>query len=117
MRKDVTTVVEVTGRGVSCDLEVETALRRTRIGWLGTSHPGGGPHLVPVWFFWDGSAVTVYSKPDAKKIRNLQQTPDVAFAVEPRAGKMCSVLIDGRAEVLASTEALNREFCRNMGPP
>jgi PPOX class probable F420-dependent enzyme len=108
---DMRNMSEVAGRGVACDMEVDAALRRAHVGWLGTDHPGGGPHLVPVWFLWDGSAITIYSKPSAKKVHNLQQMPDVAFAVEQTAGQMCSVLIEGRAEVLASTEGLSREFC------
>ena len=101
--------------GVVCDLEMETAMRRARVGWLGTTHPGGGPHLVPVWFFWDGTAIVLYSKPDAQKLRNLQNMPEVAFAVEPRARSMCSVLIEGRAEVLPLTDRLAAGFRNKYG--
>lgn len=101
--------------GIVCDLEMEAALRRARVGWLGTTDPGGGPHLVPVWFFWDGTAVVLYSKPEAQKLRNLEQMPEVAFAVEPRARSMCSVLIEGRAEVLPLTDRLATGFRKKYG--
>jgi PPOX class probable F420-dependent enzyme len=108
--------LKLVGRpGVACDLETDTALRRTRVGWLGTSHAEGTPHLVPVWFYWDGTAITIYSKRDARKVRNLLQMPDVAFAVEPRAGRMCSVLIEGRAEVLPSSASMELGFRRKYG--
>ena len=102
--------------GIACDVETETALRRTRVGWLGTSHAEGTPHLVPVWFYWDGAAITVYSKRNAKKVRNLEQVPNVAFAVEPRAGRMCSVLIEGRAEIQPNSESMMPGFRRKYGP-
>lgn len=109
--------LKVGGRaGVVCDVEADAALRRTRVGWLGTSHEEGTPHLVPVWFYWDGAAITIYSKRDARKVRNLERMPAVAFAVEPRAGRMCSVLVEGRAEVLPSSASMERGFRRKYGP-
>ena len=112
----VTESIRIVGRaGITCDVEADTALRRTRIGWLGTSHAEGTPHLVPVWFYWDGAAITIYSKPYARKVRNLLETPHVAFAVEPRAGRMCSVLVEGRAEVLASNGSMEAGFRRKYG--
>ena len=39
--------------------------------------PDGAPHLVPIWFWWDGEAVLVFSKPDAQKVRNLRIQPRV----------------------------------------
>ncbi len=109
--------LQLVGRvGVVCDIEADAALRRARVGWLGTSHAEGTPHLVPVWFYWDGTTITIYSKPGARKVRNLEQMPDVAFAVEPRAGRMCSVLIEGRADVLSSTDSMEAGFRRKYGP-
>ena len=108
--------LKLVGRqGIACDFEADNALRRTRIGWLGTSHAEGTPHLVPVWFYWDGTAITIYSKPGARKVRNLLEMPHVAFAVEPRAGHMCSVLIEGRAEVLPSSSTMEKGFRRKYG--
>ena len=109
--------LKLVGRsGVVCDVETDAALRRSRIGWLGTSHVEGTPHLVPVWFYWDGATITLYSKRNAKKVRNLEEMPNVAFAVEPRAGRMCSVLIEGHAEILPSSQSIEAGFRRKYGP-
>lgn len=115
MSPEVEVLPEGGTRAIACDLETDTALRRTRVGWLGTSHAEGTPHLVPVWFYWDGTAITVYSKPDARKARNLALMPNVAFAVEPRAGRMCSVLVEGHAELLPSSGSLETGFRRKYG--
>lgn len=109
--------LKLVGRpGVTCDVEASTALTRARVGWLGTRDAEGTPHLVPVWFYWDGATITIYSKPHARKVRNLLDMPSVAFAVEPRAGRMCSVLIEGRADVFASTGSMEAGFRRKYGP-
>jgi hypothetical protein len=41
--------------------------------------------------------------------------PNVAFAVETRAGRLCSVLIGGHAEIMPSTASLERGFRRKYG--
>jgi len=52
-----------------------------RIVWLSTVRPDGTPHLVPTWFWWDGTALVVFSKPDAVKARNLRANPRLMVAV------------------------------------
>ena len=42
--------------------------------------PGRDPHIVPIWFWWDGEAVLVFSKPDAQKVRNMRENPAVMLA-------------------------------------
>ncbi len=51
---------------------IDRRLRTGPIIWLGSVRPDGRPHLVPVWFLWDGTTITIYSQPKAQKIRNLQ---------------------------------------------
>ncbi|HEX5827864.1 MAG TPA: pyridoxamine 5'-phosphate oxidase family protein, partial [Candidatus Limnocylindrales bacterium] len=52
-----------------------------RVVWLSTVRPDGTPHLCPTWFWWDGSALVVFSKPDAVKARNLRANPRLMLAV------------------------------------
>ena len=49
--------------------------------WLSTVRPDGPPHLVPTWFWWDGEALLVFSKPDAVKVRNLRANPRLMVAL------------------------------------
>jgi len=49
--------------------------------WVSTVRPDGTPHLVPIWFWWDGEALLVFSKPDAQKVRNLRANPSVMLAL------------------------------------
>lgn len=74
-------------------------LRSDHIIWLGTVRPDSKPHLVPVWFLWDGATVLIFSKPD-QKIRNLKQNPNVTLAVDDSKEGEDAVLIDGEATLL-----------------
>ena len=44
--------------------------------------PDGRPHLVPVWFLWEGETILIFSKPEHQKIRNLRQNPAVTVALD-----------------------------------
>ena len=75
-------------------------LEREPVVWLSTVRPDGGPHLVPIWFWWDGEAVLVFSKPDAQKVRNLRAHPSVMLALGDAAADFDVGLLRGRAELL-----------------
>ena len=79
---------------------VDRFLREARVLWLSTVHADGRPHLVPIWFTWDGTAFLLFSKPWARKIENIRRTPDVMVAVGDPAGDFDVQLIEGRAELL-----------------
>src|SRR6266704_2908532 len=69
------------------DAHIDKRLRAELMMWLSTVRPDGRPHLVPVWFLWDGETILIFSQPNQQKLRNLQHNPDV-------------VMIAGKAELL-----------------
>ena len=68
--------------------------------WLSTVRPDGGPHLVPIWFSWDGSDILVASKPAAQKVRNIRSNPTVMLALGQAEDDFDVGLLEGRAELL-----------------
>ncbi len=60
---------------------IERFLEQEPIVWLSTVRPDGAPHIVPIWFWWDGEALLVFSKPDAQKVRNLRARPAAMLAL------------------------------------
>ncbi len=74
-------------------------LEREPVLWLSTVRPDGGPHVVPVWFWWDGTAIVVFSKREAQKVRNLQANPSVMLALGDADDDFDVGLIQGRAEL------------------
>lgn len=75
-------------------------LEREPVVWLSTVRPDGGPHLVPIWFSWDGEALLLVSKPDAQKVRNLRANASVMLALGDVENDFDIGLIEGRAELL-----------------
>jgi PPOX class probable F420-dependent enzyme len=58
-------------------------LREDIIGWLTTVSPEGAPQPVPIWFLWDGDrSVLLYSRPDKRKLRNIDANPRVSLHLD-----------------------------------
>ena len=79
---------------------IERFLEQEPIVWLSTVRPDGAPHIVPIWFWWDGDALLVFSKPDAQKVRNLRARPAAMLALGDAEEDFDVGLIEGRAELL-----------------
>lgn len=73
--------------------------------WLASVRPDGRPHMVPVWFLWDGSTVLIFSQPNNQKIRNIQHKPNVMLALEAKDGGDDVVMLEGKAELLSQPSA------------
>jgi PPOX class probable F420-dependent enzyme len=95
-------------------------LAEQRVVWLSTVRPDGTPHLVPTWFWWDGAALVVFSKPDAVKARNLRANPRLMVAVgDPEDDFSVGLIeaeatvVDGRASV---PDAFFAKYAAELGP-
>ena len=79
----------------------EERLRREGIAWLTTVRPDGQPQAVPVWFLWDGEAFLVYSRPGARKLRNIEANPRVSLNLNSNSTGGDVVRAECEAEVFA----------------
>ncbi len=84
---------------------IEERLRSEPTVWLSSTRPDGRPHVVPVWFSWDGSVFDLFSKPNAQKVRNLREHADVMLAVGQPNEVFDVELVEGRATVLPDPTA------------
>jgi PPOX class probable F420-dependent enzyme len=91
--------------GVGDRTPAEEHLARDLVLWLGTTRPDGRPHVIPIWFAWDGSLISLYSKPHAQKVRNLEHNPSAMVAVGQPEDDMDVDLIEGRADLLPQPTA------------
>ncbi len=66
------------------------------------------PHVVTVWFYWDGEFVWISSFSDTRKMKDLELNLRVAVLIEPPMGTpgIQGVLMEGRAEVISSPAEL-----------
>ena len=53
---------------------VAARLRDELVAWLVTVARDGTPVPTPVWFWWDGETLLVYSQPDKPKLRRSLRT-------------------------------------------
>lgn len=62
----------------------ERRLREEPVIWLVTVRSDGTPVPSPVWFYWDGESVLIYSRPAAGKVRNIQRNSRVSLHFDHR---------------------------------
>jgi PPOX class probable F420-dependent enzyme len=79
---------------------IDRLLRDEPIVWLSSVRPDGRPHLVPIWFSWDGLEILIASKPNAQKIRNIRANPMVMLALGEAEDDFDVGLLEGQAQLL-----------------
>jgi nitroimidazol reductase NimA-like FMN-containing flavoprotein (pyridoxamine 5'-phosphate oxidase superfamily) len=93
--------------------EIQEFLSIPRIARLATIQ-NGKPHLVPVWYFYDGTNIIVSSPKGTKKTKNLQSNPNVSIIIDivdgrvedlSYATKAKAVIIEGTAELQDDTDS------------
>lgn len=76
-----------------------TLLRRMRNGTLGTVGASGGPHLGPVWYFWDGESIRISTPGWTTKVADIRADNRVAFCVDDQvSGEYLTIY--GRAGIV-----------------
>ena len=84
---------------------VAARLRDELVAWLVTVAPDGTPVPTPVWFWWDGEALLVYSEPAKPKLRHIASNRRVAVAMRTDEHGDALVVITGDATVDDSAPA------------
>jgi len=99
--------------GMAGSVDAEAMLREARIARLATADPNGQPHVVPVCFAYDGTAIYIVidEKPKRtapqrlRRVRNIIANPKVAMIVdhyEEDWRRLRYTLVTGTARVIES---------------
>ena len=101
---------------------IEALLAQPVLARLATANPKTGqPHVVPVWFLWDGQAIWISAFSSTRKVRDLVQNPRCAVLIEPeKPDKLQGVLFEGPVELISQPPELVcdtslRIYTRYMG--
>jgi PPOX class probable F420-dependent enzyme len=80
---------------------IDSFLNKLQLGRLATVE-NNQPHVVPVWYLWDGECIWISSYKSTAKIRQLRKNSRVAFEVdtEDDSSGVRGVLIKGSAELV-----------------
>jgi nitroimidazol reductase NimA-like FMN-containing flavoprotein (pyridoxamine 5'-phosphate oxidase superfamily) len=103
---------------------IESVLAEPVLARLATTDPKTmQPHVVPVWFAWDGESVWISSFVSTRKIRELKNNPRGAVLIESKqeGGKLQAVLLEGTVELVTQPrqqvcEIASRIYIRYLGP-
>ena len=96
---------------------MQRRVAEARVARLGTTGPGGGPHLVPCCFVLDGDTVHtgIDGKPKStlllRRLENLARSPRVSLLVdhyEEDWSRLWWVRLDGEAEVVPDGPSRDR---------
>ena len=85
---------------------IDRLLREELVVWLSSVRPDGRPHLVPIWFSWDGRQILIASKPNAQKVRNLRANAKVMLALGEAEDDFDVGLLEGHAQLLDKPAAV-----------
>lgn len=81
--------------------KVDERLKRERNIWLATRRRNGAPHLVPLWYAWDGEKVYFVTPRHTQKVRNIEGMPRVAMSLEDGSNV---VILEGEAATVNHEE-------------
>jgi PPOX class probable F420-dependent enzyme len=62
--------------------KVNHRLQDEEVIWLTTVTPAGVAQPNPVWFYWDGETIIVYSQPGSYRISNIKHNPKVTLNLQ-----------------------------------
>lgn len=92
---------------------INTFLSEPLIARMATADKSGQPHVVPVWFAWDGSALWVSAFSSTRKVKDLEENPLISVAIDETKDNDATraVILEGKAELLREpAEFLKRQF-------
>ncbi|MFN2463045.1 MAG: pyridoxamine 5'-phosphate oxidase family protein [Candidatus Dormibacteria bacterium] len=64
------------------DAERDAFLATEVVARVATVQADGSPHVTPIWFVWDGSAIWLYSITRSQRWTNIQRDPRVSLVVD-----------------------------------
>lgn len=88
-------------------------LAPARIARMATADKNGQPHVVPVWYAWDGESMWISAFSDTRKVKDLEENPLISIAVDesPDGNHASAVILEGTAELLHEPRAfLEKQF-------
>ena len=70
--------------------EIETFLSVPRMARMATTGSNGKPHLVPVWYYYDGTDILVTATKGTKRAKNVKYNPNVSIVIDIVEGNIIS---------------------------
>ena len=92
---------------------ITKVLSQPVLGRLATANPETcQPHVVPLWYIWDGEYVWVSGFCSTRKFKELIANPNFAILIEPvdpKESKLQAVLLEGQAQVITDDQEIIKQ--------
>lgn len=75
-------------------------LEESNLARLGTIDEAGEPHVVPVWFAWDGERFLVGADASDHKVANLRRSGRASLEVDSDLRRKRGILVRGAAALI-----------------
>jgi len=81
---------------------VQAFLNQPLIARMATADRSGQPHVVPVWYGWDGETIWISSFISTHKMAVLEQNPRISIAIDvsDEKNQNQAVIFEGAAEII-----------------
>jgi PPOX class probable F420-dependent enzyme len=79
--------------------EVSDRLSSDKYGWLTTVAKSGQPVPRLLWFYFDGNEVSIYSEPNAAKVRHIKAHPRVSLHLDSDGNGSGVIAVGGIARI------------------
>ncbi len=91
---------------------VEALLAEPLLARIATADPlTCQPHVVPVWYLWDGAALWINTYYTTRKVHELVANPHCSVVVDRAEGSVpTAVLLEGKAAIIREPAAFVREM-------
>ena len=91
---------------------INSALQAPSLARLATADAATHqPHVVPVWFGWDGQALWISSYSNTRKVRELKSNPKCSILIDTaeKDGSSWGILMEGEVELVREPKDWLRE--------
>ena len=99
------------------DSEKAAFLADKHLARIATVTPDGTPHVTPVWYLWKAPHLLIAIVNTSKKVRNIQQNPQVAVTIDTDSSPAQGVIMEGIALLKALPTTVEREICARYLEP
>jgi PPOX class probable F420-dependent enzyme len=89
--------------------DVEEFLKGPHVAALATMRPEGRPHVVPVWYEWDGREFTMASFRELQKVKNIANKGSAALSIFTSELPYFQVTVEGPAHIGGAIDNVWRE--------
>ena len=86
-------------RGLTAE-EIKEFLAGPIVARLATVKPDGSPYVVPIWQYYDGTALYFVARRRAQYVEHIRSDPRVCVSCALDAGPGTRVIFEGKAEIV-----------------